>query len=296
MKWWLKVIIGLVVLIIIAFLGLSAYLGASATSIERASVTLSPADLGLEYEDISFTSREDHLTLYGWFLPTPGSEQVIIMLHGAESNRSDPGVGMLDIAAGLAANGYNILMFDFRGHGESEGDRLSAGYHERKDLWGAVDYVQERGFESIGVLGFSMGAATALMGAAEDTDIDCVVADSSFADMAGIMEREFTERTGAPGFLMKPVLFMVKIMYGVDFAAVKPVENVPEIAPRPIFFIHGEEDEFVPLDHAYRLYEASENPDDMLWVVPGADHVKAYLTRPVEYIDKVTAFFDNTLK
>lgn len=89
---------------------------------------------------------------------------------------------------------------------------------------------------------------------------------------------------------------MVNIMYGVDFNAVKPVENVPELAPRPILFIHGEEDDFTPLDHAYRLYEASQNPDDTLWIVPGADHVKAYVTSPAEYIDKVIAFFDNILK
>ena len=296
MKWWLKAIIGLVVLVIVAFLGLSAFLGASATRVERIPVTISPADLGLDYEDITFPSREDHLTLHGWFLPSPDSEQVIIMLHGAESNRSDPGVNMMGIAAELIANDYNVLMFDFRGHGESEGDRLSAGYHERKDLLGAVDFVQERGFEQIGVLGFSMGAATALMGTAEETNIDCIVADSSFADMTGIMEREFTERTKFPGFFLTPVLFMVNIMYGVDFKAVKPVENVPEIAPRPILFIHGEEDDFTPLDHAYRLYEASQNPDDALWIVPGADHVKAYVTNPTEYIDKVIAFFDNTLK
>ena len=296
MKWWLKGIIGLVVLVIVAFLGLSAFLGASATRVERIPVTISPADLGLDYEDITFPSREDHLTLHGWFLPSPDSEQVIIMLHGAESNRSDPGVNMMGIAAELIANDYNVLMFDFRGHGESEGDRLSAGYHERKDLLGAVDFVQERGFEQIGVLGFSMGAATALMGTAEETNIDCIVADSSFADMTGIMEREFTERTKFPGFFLTPVLFMVNIMYGVDFKAVKPVENVPKIAPRPILFIRGEEDDFTPLDHAYRLYEASQNPDDALWIVPGADHVKAYVTSPTEYIDKVIAFFDNTLK
>jgi len=296
MKWWLKVIIGVVVLIIVIIIGVSAYLGGIATRVDREPVTINPADLGLEYEDITFPSREDHLILHGWFLPSPNSEEIIIILHGAESNRCDININVMGIAVELVAHGYNVLMFDFRGHGESEGERLSAGYHERKDLWGAVDFVRERGFESIGVLGFSMGAATALMGAVEEPDIDCVVADSSFADMEGIMEGEFTERTRFPGFFITPVLYMVKVMYGVDFTAVKPVESVPEIAPRPILFIHGEEDDFVPLDHAHRLYEASQNPDDMLWIVPGAEHVKSYITSPAEYIEKITTFFDNILK
>jgi fermentation-respiration switch protein FrsA (DUF1100 family) len=296
MKWWLKVIIGVVVLVIVIILGVSAYLGGLATKVDREPLTINPADLGLEYEDITFPSREDHLMLHGWFLPSPDSEEVIIILHGAESNRCDINVNVMGIATALVAHDYNVLMFDFRGHGESEGERISAGYHEKKDLWGAVDFVRGRGFEKIGVLGFSMGAATALMGAAEEPDIDCVVADSSFADMEGIMEGEFTERSRFPGFFITPVLFMVKIMYGVDFSAVKPVESVPEIAPRPILFIHGEKDDFVPLDHTYRLYAASQNPDDILWIVPGAEHVKGYITRPTEYIEKITAFFDNALK
>ncbi|HEY97542.1 MAG TPA: alpha/beta hydrolase [Dehalococcoidia bacterium] len=296
MKLWLKVIIGVVVLVIVIIIGISAYLGGIATRVDRESITIDPADLGLEYENITFPSREDHLTLHGWFLPSPNSEEIIIILHGAESNRCDINVNVMGIAAELISLGYNVLMFDFRGHGESEGERISAGFHERKDLWGAVDFARERGFEKIGVLGFSMGAATALMGAAEEPDIDCVVADSSFADMEGIMEGEFTERTKFPGFFITPVLYMVKIMYGVDFTAVKPVESVPEIAPRPIMFIHGEKDDFVPLDHAYRLYQASQNPDNILWIVPGAEHVKGYITSPAEYINRITAFFDKVLK
>jgi fermentation-respiration switch protein FrsA (DUF1100 family) len=217
-------------------------------------------------------------------------------VHGAEANRADPNVGMLDIAAELVAHDYNVLMFDLRGHGESDGKRISAGYHERKDLLGAIDFIKGRGFEHIGVLGFSMGAATALMTAAENTDIDGVVADSSYADLADIMEREFKSRTGFPGFFLSPVLSAVRLMYGVDFKAVKPVASVPLISPRPILFIHGAEDTFIPLEHAYRLYEASRNPGDELWIAPHAEHVKAYVTNPAEYIIQITTFFDGALK
>jgi fermentation-respiration switch protein FrsA (DUF1100 family) len=296
MKWWLKTIIALVALIVIVFLGISVYLGYSMTRVERVPVEESPANLGLEYEDISFPSRDDTLNLRGWYLPSDDSERIIIMVHGAETNRTDPGVNMLGIASDLVGRGYNVLMFDLRGHGESEGKRLSAGYHERKDLLGAIDFVKGRGFERIGVLGFSMGAVTALMVAAENNDIDGVVADSSFADLTGIIEREFKERSGFPGFFLNPLLFTVKIMYGVDFRAVKPIASVPLIAPRPVFFIHGEKDTFVPLENVYRLYDASENPQNELWIAPDADHVKAYVSHPTEYIERITAFFDKALK
>jgi fermentation-respiration switch protein FrsA (DUF1100 family) len=296
MKWWLKLVISLIAIIVVAFVGISAYLGYSMTKVEKLPLKETPADMGLAYEGIEFLSREDELTLRGWYLPSHDSEQIIIMGHGAEGHRADPSINMLGIASELIDHGYNVLMFDFRGHGESQGKRLSAGYHERKDMLGAIDFVRGRGFEHIGVLGFSMGAATALMTAAEDIDIDCVVADSSFADLTGIMKREFKERSGFPGFFLTPVLFMVKIMYGVDFAAVKPVETVAEIAPRPILFIHGEQDTFIPLDHAYRLKEASENPQNELWIAPNAAHVRAYVKNQAEYINKITAFFDEALK
>jgi len=71
---------------------------------------------------------------------------------------------------------------------------------------------------------------------------------------------------------------------------------VPEIAPRPVFFIHGELDETIPLEHAYRLQQASQNPQNQLWVVPGAGHVMSYVTHPEEYMNKITTFFDEVLR
>jgi fermentation-respiration switch protein FrsA (DUF1100 family) len=296
MKWWLKLIIAFIVVILIAFVGISIYLGASMTRSERVAVEGSPADLGREYEDVEFASREDDLTLRGWLLPAGNSQRTVIMVHGNGSNRADPGVSMLAIASAFIDRGFNVLMFDLRGHGESDGDRISAGYYEQRDLLGAVDYARLRGAEHVGVLGFSVGAATALLTAADEETIEAVVADSSFADLSGIMGREFKERSGFPEFFLKPVLFLVKIFYGVDFAAVKPVAAVADIAPRPILFIHGAEDTFVPVENAHRLYEAAANPEDELWIVPGADHVQAYNTAPDEYMDKVAAFFEAALK
>ena len=78
------------------------------------------------------------------------------MIHGEKFHRADPGIKMLGIASWLVKHGYNVLMFDIRGHGESEGSKISGGYYEKRDLLGAVEYVKGRGFERIGVLGFSM--------------------------------------------------------------------------------------------------------------------------------------------
>jgi pimeloyl-ACP methyl ester carboxylesterase len=286
--------LSLVVLLVLIFVGISAYLGYSLTRLERMQVTGDPADNALAYEDVSFPSLYKDLTLYGWFLPSENNDRVIIMVHGNGGNRNDPDSGALDIAGELVGHGYNVLMFDLHGCGESEGNTVSGGYYEKDDLKGAVAYVQERGYEKIGVLGFSLGAVSALLAAGEDTEIDAVVADSSFADLNDIMEPEFAKRTKAPKIFLRLILFMIKIMYGVDFAAIRPVEIVAKIAPRPILFIHGDADDMIPVDHARHLLEASQNPNNSIWIVPGG-HTSAYCDYPVEFINRVTSFFDAAL-
>ncbi|MFC1949005.1 alpha/beta hydrolase [Chloroflexota bacterium] len=285
-KWWLRIGLALVAVVVIAVLGISVFLGHSMITPERKPVEGTPADLALAYEIISFPSQEDEIILRGWYLPVEDSEQVIIIVHGGDGNRADPSIGLLDIASGLVEGGYNVLMFDLRGHGESDGDRMSAGYYETRDLAGAVGYAGKQGFESIGVMGFSMGAATTLMAAAENYEIDALVADSSYADLQDMMKPEFSKRTRFPASFLPPLLFMVKLMYGVDFTAVSPVEAVPDIDPRPVFFIHGKLDDTVPVEHAHRLYEASGSPESQLWVVPESGHVRAHITRPAEYMNR----------
>ncbi len=294
-KRWARTLVILAACIVVVFLGISVYLGYSMTKVTRVPLTGSPADLGLKYEDVSFPSAEDNLELRGWLLAGGDNSKIIIMLHGSDGNRNDTSIGTLDIAAGLVRHGYSVLMFDLRGHGESEGNRLSAGYLEQRDLLGAIDFVEGRGFHSIGALGFSMGAATAILTAADNTAIACIVSDSCFADITEIMKREFAERTKVPGFFLQPVLFMVKLFYGVDFNAVKPVQAVSRIAPRPILFIHGTADTFVPPEHASRLLQAAQNPADALWLAPNAEHVKSYAANPAEYMSRVIAFYDKSL-
>jgi pimeloyl-ACP methyl ester carboxylesterase len=286
--------LSLVVLLVLVFIGISAYLGYSLTRVERAPVSGSPADIGLAYEDVSFPSLYKDLTLRGWFLSAENSNRVIIMVHGNGSSRNVANSGSLDIAGELVGHGFNVLMFDLHGCGESDGNTVSGGYYEKDDLKGAVAYVRQRGYEKIGVLGFSLGAVSALLAAAEDTEIDAVVADSSYADLNDIMEPEFARRTKAPKIFLRPILFMIKIIYGVDFTAIRPVEVVAKIAPRPILFIHGEADDMIPVEHARRLLEASQNPANILWIVPGG-HTSAYHDYPIEFIDRVTSFFNAAL-
>ncbi len=292
-----RVLWALLALVLVAagiILGISGYAASSLTQFERTLIDSSPADFGLEYADISFPSR-DGLMLRGWWLEGGDDSPTIVVVHGSEGNRGHPAERMLGIAKGLVSYGYNVLMFDMRGHGESEGEHISAGYYERNDVLGAIDYVRQLGIESkIGVLGLSMGAATCLMAAAESDEIDAVVADSAYADIVSIIESEFSRRSNLPRFFIPIILFIAKNIYDIDFAAIKPEEAVRDISV-PVFIIHGGQDDMIPLEHAYRLKQASQNPDSQLWIVPEAQHANVYLARPAEYTERVTSFFDEAL-
>ena len=129
MKKWLKYGLILLGIIIVAFVGVSGYMGYSMTRQERKPLDKDPGDIGLAYEEVDFPDIDEELILRGWFLTNDGSDRVIVMVHGNEANRDDPSIGTLDIAGALVDHGYNVLMFDLRGCGESEGDMVSGGYH-----------------------------------------------------------------------------------------------------------------------------------------------------------------------
>ncbi len=85
-------------------------------------------------------------------------------------------------------------------------------------------------------------------------------------------------------------------MFGVDFEAIRPIEAVPKISPRPILFIQGDQDDGVPLADATALFKASGSPMTQLWIVPGAGHSKAYFADPQEYVQRIGSFFDSALR
>lgn len=252
-----------------------------------------PLILGMPYENITFKSAVDNLTLHGWFIPSADSNIVIIMLHAAEGHRADSSIGLLNIAQGLVNNGFNVLTFDLRGHGDSEGRLVSGGYYEKRDLLGALGYIKQRGYQRIGVIGFSLGAATTILTAAETEDIKAIVSDGCYADLNVIIGSEITRRTKLPGFFARPLLFLAKKYYHVDFRSIKPEKVVSKIYPRPILFIHGANDTRVPLSEAYRLLKASQNPLNQLWTAPNSTHMRSYINNPDEYISRITSFFDN---
>lgn len=258
-------------------------------TIEHIPVTTSPAEYGLAYEDVSFSSRGDGLLLKGWLLPAAG-EQVITIVNGGYQNRIDENGTTMELAAALVAAGYNVLLFDLRGRGESEGTGYSLCNFE-EDIGGAVDYLHSLGYapDDVGIMGFCSGAALSCLFASQN-DIGVLVLDGCFTRVSTMVVRE-AQGVGMPTFLTRIFLpglnVATHIFYG--FEVINPVDVVGDIEC-PIFFIHEEYDPFITLGETYELYHASGNGANEIWEVLGSDHSQPLLTRPEEYIEKVTGF------
>ena len=283
---------GLLVLALAAILAMSAWIAYGLTRAYRIPVSGHPTELGLKFEDAAFPSRKDRVPLRGWYLPAPGDSRCIIFLQGQEHHRNSPGIRALQLAGDLVKEGYSALLFDFRGRGESGGHRDSAGDREQWDALGAMDYVVGRGIplERIGLLGFSLGAAVALLVAAREPRIAAVVADSAWLDSLEELRRVPFLQTYLPAWFAFPITLVGRICFGADFSKVRPIKVVGKI-PRPIFFIHGGQDHVIPFQETRQLYLASGNTEDRVWIVPEAGHVSSYRRQPAEYAAKVVGFF-----
>jgi uncharacterized protein len=249
-------------------------------------------------EDVRFTSTFDNVRISGWFFRALDSGSnpapAIVLCHGIGTGRRE----CLPIALRFSGAGYNVLCFDFRAHGMSDGQFSSVGLHETNDVIGAVQYLKQRPEvdpKRIGVVGFSMGAVATIQAAAQCTDIAAVVADSAYASFLEAVRYSFRVVVRLPHFPIAPIaMHWAKWIVHVDPSHLRPVDVIGRIAPRPILLMHGTLDEIVPLHHAYSLFQAAEEPKE-LWIIPGAHHVEARDQDPDGYFERVERFLGQAL-
>ncbi|MFA5629616.1 MAG: alpha/beta hydrolase [Dehalococcoidales bacterium] len=281
--------IGIVVLIYVILSTLAAYV---LVRIPRLPVKDNPSKIGLEYEDVSFPSRKDNLTLKGWYMPGKKAF-TIVLITGMRQNRVDYRINSLNMAKGFVERGFNVLFFDQRGRGESEGQGIVLTNFE-EDIGGAIDFIKKRNGpnEQIGLIGLSAGAAaTVAFSSAEE--VDAVVADSCFTSVVRVFSQKGASMLKLPRpiviLLAVGVWIMARIMYG--FRRTNPADKVASVKC-PILFIQGDKDDWVTVDTTERLLKLSDNPLDEVWYVPNAGHTKTFGIDPEGYIDRIASFFE----
>jgi alpha-beta hydrolase superfamily lysophospholipase len=203
----------------------------------------------------------DGVRLAGRWFHTRDKRGTVVFLHGMSDNRASGG----EITDHFVGRGLEVIAYDSRAHGESEGEACTYGYYEKRDLERVLDRVEAR---PIVVMGFSMGAAVALQAAAVDRRIDAVVAVSPFSDLRTIVEER------APFFATRrDVAKAVELAeHEANFRAddVSPLAAAAHITV-PALIIHGARDRKTQPDHSQRIFEALRAPKELI-LVPNRGH------------------------
>lgn len=273
---------------------LSAVLFLRNTVLPRQPVTVTPALQHLPFQTLTFHAT-DGVLLEGWKVPVDPDRPWILLCHGVGSNRAD----LLEIAATLHRARFNLLLFDFRGHGGSSGRVTSFGWREQRDLEGALAFLGQQPdvlAASYGVYGISMGASVALMVAARDERIGAVAVDSPYTNLEETLGRHLTLMYPLPKL---PFLWFVLVTYRLRFGVwprrLSPQESAACLSPRSLLLIHGAQDPRMPLEGARRTFDGAGEPKQ-LWVIEGAGHLEGFALDSDVYCARLVRFFEFNLK
>ena len=302
---WVFFLFGLLVGMITA---VAAFFAQRMIKPPRQRLWATPGDLGLAYEDIHFPAQ-DGLRLSGWFIPAADGRRdgaTVVLVHGWPWNRlglmaddwfsgvegSRP-VDLLRLAYKLQQDGYHVLMFDLRNHGESAAAApVTFGWQEANDLLGAVAYLNGRAEvnkDRIGAVGFSMGANTILYTLPQTDQIKAAVA------VQPTSINSFSGRYGADllGPLSTATIPLAEAMYqaagGLRFAALQPAFPAAGAGQTPVLYVQGEGDQWgnladvtqmasnTPQAHGPLVVEAMDRFDGYQYVVDHPELVTAFL-------------------
>jgi alpha-beta hydrolase superfamily lysophospholipase len=256
---------------------------------ETPGAPASPADLGLDYETVSFTT-DDGVTLSGWLIPAAReTTTAVVVMHGFTGNRLPELAGFVP----WLHERHHVLQFDFRGHGQSGPGRVTMGAHERRDVAAAVEFLRARGLPRIALFGVSMGAAAAIL-AGPDLPVEAVIADAAYARASHPIGNRMREQ-GWPLAGMGSLAIVTAAALRARSRLGDPIDAVARLAPRALLVIAPIEDRLISWRQGLALYEAAGEPKE-LFVVPGAGHGDAYVTDPDGYRERVLAFLGRHLE
>lgn len=302
----------LVGLLVVVYFGVGAVAASQLTKpLRRFDPADNPSAYGLDYEEVRYPARNDGLEIAAWYIPSEENEKVILLVHGKDDSRTYAFCnGFVAFAKELHDAGFSVMMIDLRGHGESADSRFYFGIRENSDVLGAVDWLEARGYQpgKIGVLGYSLGAASVIYAAAEEQAIGAIWIDSAYADVGAVLEDTWVSVSGLPQMMLYSTEAMVRLQYGYDIAASRPIERILEVAPRPIYAAHCQEDPFIKISQMEELLTVSQNVQT--WVMANCDqhsqgldlvpeflnsHAIGYCLQPDEYTQRVIQFFSENL-
>lgn len=252
-------------------------------------VSIEKPQTSLVLEDVSFSSKSG-TTLHGWYVQGEEKKAGILLMHGVHSNR----LQMLNRAEILHDAGYSVLLFDFQGHGESIGKKITFGYLEALDAEAGYEYLRRRvGQEKIGVIGVSLGGAAAVLGDVK-YKADAIILESVYPSIEKAIENRLRVKIGSLGTYLLPILTtQLKIQLGIAPKELQPISQIDKVKGA-LFVIGGAKDKRTTKSETISLYSKAKTKRE-LWVVEGASHIDFDRYVPKEYTKKILDFFNKNL-
>ncbi len=235
----------------------------------RRGLDARPEDFSLQAEEVAFTAS-DGTPLHGWYFPRPGSNAVLVFLHGNAGNISH----RLATVHQLLRAPADVFLFDYRGYGLSGGK--AKGEAPLLDAEAALEEVRSRtdgSGKKIVLLGESVGGSMGLVLAARER-VDGVVTLGAFTSTRAVAR-------GIPLFMP----FSPIVPNRFDALGALPSVKVP------LLLIHGTEDEVIPFSHGERLYAAASEPKEHFWV-QGGMHNDLFAVAGIEIVDRIAGFIE----
>ncbi len=261
----------------------------------RSTPKLTPFEFGINFKAITLVT-DDNLQLATWYIPGT-NRAVVILQHGYKYHREE----MLPIAKFLNNHGFSVLMADFRHHGHSQGNMITFGKEEVKDVKACLNYLNtlnDIDKNKIAIMGNSMGSVIAILATASFKQIKACIADSPYSSLKVTIELGLINFANIPKFLAKKLVNPIKKnaekIIGFKVEDVSAMKKIHLISPRPIFIIQPENDTIVGLGQGDKLIKAAKKPKK-IWHVFNCEHTKAYILYSKKYEKKIVNFLFKAL-
>jgi fermentation-respiration switch protein FrsA (DUF1100 family) len=247
-------------------------------------------------EEWSITSN-DGLKLNAYYMAADRpTDRTVILAHGYAGQAMQMG----NLAQMYKATlGFNVLLPDARGHGQSEGHYIGFGWPERKDYVQWINKVIEHTGEQSKIVlhGVSMGGATVMMtsGEALPPNVKAIVEDCGYTSVKEQLAYQLKRMYRLPVFpLLHLTSLLTKLRAGYFFGEASALVQIQK-SQTPMLFIHGDADLFVPSEMVYALFKNGPSANQLL-IVPGAGHGLARHSDPVRYDREVAQFIGTYVK
>lgn len=230
----------------------------------------------------------DNIRLHADYIKKEDSNSVIILVHGYHA------ASWLDFSTMLKFyydNNFSILAITQRAHGKSEGNLITFGDKEEKDLRMWVNFLIEESFEKIYIHGVSMGASTSLIASSNlPKNVKCIIADCGYTTAVEEMSYVLNSQKKIPSYLLIPFQkFFTKYILGFDIT--RSTRNSLKSNIIPILYIHGKKDKYVPLYMTKENYFITKSKKE-IYLVDDAKHALSNIIDEEGYKDKVISFIE----